>query len=275
LLWLLQAGFRGLLPGPGPRHVDWSAVQRAATDLPVSFRAVRSAGILGSRSTPHGLAAAKEGELGDARRAVAEAVSLARRFASGLVLVDPGNVVLAGDPPPLDDLGEPALRPGDPGLAPLMVRRRVGLEPALDRVCRTLHSLGKSHPDVTFCLTLGRNLTSVADRSSLGAVFEDLKTTRLAYWHDAALAARRHALLGEPQGELLEAFSNLLSGMTLGDSSADGLYLPPGAGGVDCRLLGSYVLRSGPPLPVVVELDPSVDSTELPGIRSFLEKFGL
>jgi hypothetical protein len=206
---------------------------------------------------------------------VGDAVALARRFGRGLVVVDPGSVVLGGEPPAADDLGDPALRPGDPALAPLMVRRRVALEPALDRVCRSLHSLGRSHPDVTFCLTLGRNVTSVADRGSLAAVFEDLKTTRLAYWHDAALAARRQALLGEGQGELLESFSNLLVGLTLGDSSADGLYLPPGSGGVDCRLLASYVLRSGPALPVVVELDPSVDSAELPGIRSFLEKFGL
>jgi hypothetical protein len=273
LLWLLQAGFRGLVPAPGPRHVDWSAVLRAADDLPVSFRAVRATGIQGSRG--QGLASAKEGELVDARRMVADAVGLARRFGTGLVLLEPGSVPLAGEAPALDDLGDPALRPGDPIIAPLMARRRVGVESALDRVCRCLHSLGKAWPDMTFCLTLGRNLTSLADRRSLAAIFEDLKSTRLGYWHDAALAARRQALLGEGQGELLESFSNLLAGLTLSDASAEGIYLPPGSGGVDCRLLGSYVLRSGPPLPEVVELEPSVDSSELPGIRAFLEKFGL
>ena len=275
LLWLLQQGFRGLLPAPGPRHVDWAAVRKAAADLPVEFPAVRATGVFGNRVTTHGLASAKEGELADARRRVAEAVAHARAFGTDRVVVDAGHVALAGEAPHLDDLGDPALRPADASVGPLLARRKVAIEVALDRACRSLHSLGRAYPEMTFCLSLGRYLTSLADRHTLAAIFEDLKTTRLAYWHDAALAARRQALLGEGQGELLESFSNLLAGLTLSDASSEGIYLPPGAGGVDCRLLGSYVLRSGPPLPLAVELDPSVDSSELPGIRSFLEKFGL
>ena len=63
LLWLLQQGFRGLLPAPGPRHVDWAAVRKAAAHLPVEFPAVRATGVLG-RVTTQGLASAKDGDLG-------------------------------------------------------------------------------------------------------------------------------------------------------------------------------------------------------------------
>jgi hypothetical protein len=64
-------------------------------------------------------------------------------------------------------------------------------------------------------------------------------------------------------------------GISLGDASADGVYLPPGAGGVDYGLLASYVPLSGAPLPVVLELDLSVPTGELPGMRSCLDKHGL
>ena len=55
-------------------------------------------------------------------------------------------------------------------------------------------------------------------------------------------------------------------GMTLGDGSSSGVYLPPGAGGVDYGLLATYVPRTGNALPVVLELDVAIPSGELAGI---------
>ena len=63
--------------------------------------------------------------------------------------------------------------------------------------------------------------------------------------------------------------------MTLGDTSAGRMYLPPGAGGVDYPLLGAYRLRSSGAMLAVIELDPGVDSGELPGVSAYLDKFGL
>jgi hypothetical protein len=40
-------------------------------------------------------------------------------------------------------------------------------------------------------------------------------------------------------------------------------------------MLATYVPNSGAPLPVVLELDVSVPASELPGMRSCLDKFGL
>src|SRR5690606_37836063 len=44
LVWLLDRGFRGVVPGPGPRAVPWRAVAAARESLPVTFAAVRAGG---------------------------------------------------------------------------------------------------------------------------------------------------------------------------------------------------------------------------------------
>ena len=89
-----------------------------------------------------------------------------------------------------------------------------------------------------------------------------------------ALCARREQVLGDPQGEWLESFGGRLRGITVGDASPEGLYLPPGAGGVDYGLCASYVPSAGGALPVVLELDPAVNPGEMPGMRSCLDKYG-
>ena len=124
-------------------------------------------------------------------------------------------------------------------------------------------------------LAQGRSLRSVLDLEAMHDISEDLGGRRLGYWHDAGICARREQILGEEQGEWLESFGNRLSGMTLGDASGDGLYLPPGAGGVDYALCASYVPRTGNAFPVVLELDLSIAPGEMPGMRSCLDKYGL
>ncbi len=274
LRWVLDAGFAGVLPGPALRAIDWGAVHRAAADLPVDFPAVRAFGLQGA-TVGAGLVSTREGEQSAALRAVAEAVALGHRLGVPRVLLDLGHVTVLGDPLELDDLGDPGLRSGDPAVAAARARCKVGREAAMDRACRVLHALGRRHPEVTFVLALGRKISSVADARAIEAICEDLGRSRLGYWHDAAVAWRRQTVLGEDPAEALEVHCNRLVGMTLSDASPDGLYLPPGAGGVDWPMLASYVQRSGKPLPAVVELDPAVDPGELPGIRSCLDRFGL
>jgi len=151
----------------------------------------------------------------------------------------------------------------------------VGRNGALDRVCRELFGICRAFPDFRFCLTTGRSLRAVADLAGLQDIFEDLGSLRLGYWHDAAVCARRQQVLGEAQGEWLETFSNRFAGFSLGDASPEGLYRPPGSGGVDYGLLASYVRRSGAPTPAVLDLDPAVAPSELSGIRACLAKYGL
>jgi sugar phosphate isomerase/epimerase len=275
-LWVsvLEARFAGLAASPGPRALDWAALQAAAADLPVQVGAVRVGNPLADRSATAMLASAKDGERLAARKAVAQAVQLARTVQCPLVVFDPGVVPLMGDIE-AEDLGDPSHTWTKEQVDPLLARRKVGRNGALDRVCRELFGIVKSFPDIDFCLTQSRSLRAVADPAALQDIVEDLAHLRLFYWHDAAICARREQLGLEPQGSWLESFANRCRGMSLGDGSPDGLYLPPGAGGVDYALLASYVPRSGAALPVVVELDVAIPPAELPGIRSCLDKFGL
>ncbi|MGE3172673.1 MAG: hypothetical protein AB7O97_08595 [Planctomycetota bacterium] len=274
LRWLCDQRFRGLVPGPAPRPIDWARIRELASDFPVSFPAVRVASVLSERSPTAGLASTAVTERDAALRAVAQAAALADRVGTRLIVVEPGIVPLLGDVP-AEDLGDPAVQWSRESAQPLLARRKASLEGALDRVCRALFELCKSHPEKRFCLTAGRSLRAVASPATLAWIYEDLAAQGLGYWHDAALVARREEVVGEAQGEWLEAFSSRCVGCTLGDSRADGLYLPPGSGGVDYPLVTSYLRRGAKAVAMCLELDPAVTASELPGMLACLDKFGL
>lgn len=274
LIWLLEARFAGLAGGPVSRPLDWRALVDAAHDLPVRFPVVRVANTNATTPLRAGLAAAKEGERDVAVQAVRQAVAIARVLGSRQIVLDLGTVPVVGEVAD-DDLGDPGIAWTAERAQALLARRKVARNAALDRVCRVVFGLCREFADFRFSLCTGRSLLSIADRAALQDVYEDLASLELGYWHDAALCARRQQVLGEPQGEWLEAFGNRLVGMGLGDSSSEGLYQPPGSGGVDYALVASYVRRSGTPTPAVLDLDPAVPASELPGIRSCLAKHGL
>jgi len=274
LTWVLEARFAGLLAGPAPRAMDWAGLAACARDLPVRFAAVRVGSAFAERSATAGLASSQGGEQQLAMQAVQHAVGIARTLGCPRVVLEPGVVPLLGEIE-AEDLGEPNYQWTHERAHALLARRKVGRNAALDRACRAVHALARGFPEIRFSLTAGRSLRGVADRQSLQDLFEDLGQLELGYWHDAAVAARREQVLGEPQGEWLETFGNRLSGMTLGDASPDGMYLPPGAGGVDYGLCRSYLPQAGAPLPVALDLDPAVPSGELPGMLACLDKHGL
>jgi len=274
LVWALEARFAGLMAGPGPRAMAWQAIRTASLDLPFEFAAVRAGSVFAQQSATGGLASAKEGERQVAAQAVRDAVATARLLGCRTVIVEPGIVPLLGEIE-CEDLGDTSYRWTPERAQALVARRRAVRNGALDRACREVYALVKSFPEMEFCLCSGRSLRTVADRVTLQDLFEDLSQLRLGYWHDAAVAARRQQVLGEAQGEWLESFANRCRGFSLGDASPDGMYLPPGSGGVDYGLLASYVPRTGAPSPVVLELDPSVPPSELPGMRACLDKHGL
>ena len=205
---------------------------------------------------------------------VRDAVDTAGQLGCSTVILESGVVPLSGEAGPTD-IGDDTIDWTRDKAAAQLARRAVQLDRALDKVCRNLFDLLKVSEDVTFCLTCSRHIASVADPKGLKAVFDDLRSPRLGYWHDAALVERRGQLLPEEPGNWLQEMSKHLRGMTLGDVSEGCLYRPPGAGGVDYGLLASYVLRSGNPMPAVLELDPAMDPAEIPGVHAFLNKFGL
>jgi hypothetical protein len=269
--WLLESGFHGLVAAPAPRPLDWRGLVQSARDKPLCFPAVRVHGLLPG-DVKVGLASTQKGEVAAARLAVQRAIALSDVVGTHDLILDLGIVPLVGDVEQ-EDLGE--ARWTEVAVQALVARRRAGRDYALDRVCRGLFDLCRAFPDKRFHLTACRSLRAVLDLEALQHVYEDLSQLRLGYWHDTAIAQRRADILGEPQGAWLDAFSNRLSGITLGDASDDGLYLPPGSGGVDYPLLDAYLPRAGKGIVACLELDPAVSAAELPGVRSCLEKFGL
>ena len=274
LLSVLEARFAGLAMSPGPRALDAGALSAAAADLPFEFAVTRANDPLSDHSATAGFPSGREGDRQMARRAVHDAVLTARAVGNPLVVLDVGVVPVVGDVV-AEDLGDPQMRWAKETADALLARRKVGRNASVDRVCRGLFECIRDYPEIQFCLTQSRSLRGVLDVAAMRDICEDLASKKLGYWHDAAICARRQQVLAEPAGEWLELFGNRCRGMSLGDASPDGLYLPPGAGGVDYGMLATYVPTSGAPLPVVLELDVSVPASELPGMRSCLDKFGL
>lgn len=274
LTWALDQHFEGILFGPGPRALDPGDLRAAATDLPIDFSGARAGSFLTESTATAGLGSAKEGERLAAMRAVQQAVRAAEALGSRLVILEPGLVPVMGEIE-CDDLGDPAYDWTEGRTQALLARRKANRNAAVERACRGLYEILKAYPEMEFALCGGRNLRAVADLSGLRDIYDDLHHARLGYWHDAAVAARREQVLGEAFGEWLDSFGNRLRGCSLGDASPDGMYLPPGAGGVDYGLLASYLPRSGAILPAVLELDPSVAPSEMPGMIACLTKHGL
>ncbi len=274
--WTLELGFGGIAPGPAPRPIDWRALLGAAADLPFDFgdawRLCRSGQAVGRPDA--GLAASREARVQEAQAAVRGAVEQAVRLGLRRIVFEPGFVALPGDDADLD-LTDPRAAWSEDRVAALRAHRRVGLDAALDRACRSLYRICRAWPDHEFCLALSASAAGLGEPEALAAIYEDLAGCRLAYWHDAAVAGCRADRLGEPQGEALERFAARLVGLTVADWGAGELNLPPGAGVVDFPLVGSYLRSRSDPPTVVVELDPAVPPGEIPGVHSFLMKSGL
>ena len=275
-IWTLERGFRGLTPSPTPRPIDWDAVRSTAEDLPFDLSGAWRLAPLsaGDEGPDRGLGSKSAGDQGLARTAIQTALRAANRVGLHKLILEPGAVPFPGERGPVD-LADPACRWTKDALAAQSARRKVGETRALDAACRALFELSRAFPDDVFCLTASRCVDGLGTPAGLGLIFEDLPRVRLAYWHEASVCACRQDRLGEPQGEWLERFGPRLAGVTLGDWSEERLHAPPGSGLVDYALLASYLSGVGARFPVVLELDPAVPPSEITGVRSFLEKFGL
>jgi sugar phosphate isomerase/epimerase len=274
-MFALDLGFAGLLAGPTPRPVDWSALRAALRDLPFRLCGMRVAPLdLVEKRPDAGLASHSPNEREQAMAAVKGAVGAASRLGIDRVLLEPGQVAVLGETGPVD-LGDRTVGWTQDRARTQLARRNAGLDRALDAACRSLHQLCKAFPENVFCLGPSRSVAGLGGPDGLAAIFDDLPGYNLAFWHDAAIAARRHELLLEEQGTWLDRFGDRLAGVTIADAAGPDLYLPPGAGVVDYPLIASYVGGATRAIPAVLELDPTVPAAEIPGVHAFLTKFGL
>ncbi len=275
LLWALDRGFHGLMVAPAPRVMEWEGLRVGVEKLPFKFGGVRVSSIADGESPAEGgLASANRGDRLASCAAVGQSVELARRLGAHRVVLDPGIVQVPGEVRH-SDLGDRNADWSEDKARGLYARRGAQLNRAMDGLCRVLFELCKSFPDMTFCLSLSRNVLSLGEPGALSSIFEDLPRCRLGYWHDTVAAACREVFLGEDPCHALEVSSKYLQGMTLGDYGDGECYLPPGSGGVDYSLLSNYRHRTAKDFPVAVELDPGVDPGEIPGVHAILNKFGL
>lgn len=274
--WLLDQGLAGCEVAPAPRAVDWRATHQAMAGAPAAICSVRVDPPLDPRREPlAGLSTGHKGDLSVVQRRIADACSLAASLGVRQIVLEAGSVLFPGERGRwdlADPIGGWTREQGEAQLA----RRCPGLHQAADHLCRNLWGVLRAHPDFRFALTLSRDVASTLDPETLGWVLEDLGSSgRLSYWHDAPLAALRAQWLGEDQGAWLEGFGAQLAGLTVGDPWDGGAYGPPGTGLVDYPLIASYLPKGPIDQPLVVELDPPVPTSELPGVLAFLDKVGL
>lgn len=274
-VWVLESGFRGLMPGPAPREIDWDGLRGLRREMP--FLLVEGLALASARAgadrPDRGLASQHRGDRATAVASVQGALDRARALGIRRVVFEPGAVSL---PDGVDSIDVAVSRADQDASSRAIAARDRGFDGALDAACRGLHGLCKANPDMELCLTPGRSVEALGSLAGLRAIFDDLQSLPLGYWHDAAVAAGRQALLGEPQGGWLEQFGARLCGISAADRAEDSVQMPPGSGLVDYPLLANYVPRSASGVfPVVVDLDPGVPPVELPGVHAFLDRIGL
>jgi hypothetical protein len=274
-VWALESGFRGLMPGPAPRDIDWEGLRGLRREMPfqlvdgLAVAAARSGGERPDRS----LASQHRGDRATALATLQGALDRARALGIRRVVFEPGVLSLPDGLPSID-VAETSADPE--AVSRVRAARDRGIDGALDTVCRGLHGLCKANPDMELCLLAGRCVEAVGSVAGLRAIFDDLHSLPLGYWHDAPVAAGRQQVLGEPQGIWLEQFGARLRGMSATDRADGSVQMPPGSGLVDYPLLTNYVPRSASGVfPVVVDLDPGVPPVELPGVHAFLDRVGL
>ncbi len=142
----------------------------------------------------------------------------------------------------------------------------------LDRVCRSLFDLLRTdNANGVAILTPGAP-QDWPPLKSIEAILSDLKSLKLAYWHDTGRAVRLERLGGPSQGEWLERMGRHCAGTDLTDCIGVDAGLPAGSGEVDFRLvkeaLGSSAVR-------VVRASPTGGRSSCIAAVRFLRGIGL
>lgn len=108
--------------------------------------------------------------------------------------------------------------------------RKKKAAPYLERLCRTLFDMSRKYPDLVFCLPPARHIEDIPLFPEMEAILDDLKTVRLAYWHNPANCHFLQKIGLEGQEPWLYQYAKNMAGIHLEDAAGkEGLY-PAGTG---------------------------------------------
>lgn len=110
-------------------------------------------------------------------------------------------------------------------------------EAYVDRTIRTLHALLQVETDAIFCIENGYAIADLPDITSLKYILEDLKTPKLAFWHNAGNAHFQECLGLVEKGAWIGEHAEVTAGTNLSDASGMIRHLPPGGGAIDFKHL--------------------------------------
>jgi sugar phosphate isomerase/epimerase len=130
----------------------------------------------------------------------------------------------------------------------------------LDRAARSLFSLRKAEPGVTFAFLTPADVRALPSIDEVEHLLEDAAGARIAYVHDAA-----RARILEREGisdslAWLDRHGRATAGLVLADVAGDVTGLPPGAGEVDFTALAA---AAGSAMHRTLRLDPRHSAAEL------------
>jgi len=276
---LFALGHRAVALDGAALHADARAVRetvRAAHGELVALFAPELARDEAGRARGAGLVSPRD----DVR---SPAIAAARAAGAAALAAGTTRVVLrAGELPDVDPArearwAERLVREGRTGALAAEVRASVdGARRDRDRfveaLCRALFELTRALPDVEWLLETPARASGLPRPDEAEAVFAELPGRRLGWWHDAAHAARLHALGAVPADEWLARLARRTGGVTISDWAPSGSGLPPGAGTVAWPALraqlGSSMIR-------VLRLDASFPAPLLDDALREAQSLGL
>lgn len=210
-----------------------------------------------------------------ARRAIDRAVAVAREVRAPVVILAPGTVDI-DHPDDRDAEVRAFLRAGNHAeleRAVTSIRRDVDrrLDACLERVCRELFGLCRTHADVRFALVTPRSLAALPTLATLGPILAEVGARNLGYWHDASAAALHEAAGAAAAGGFANEHAGRALGAYLSDAAAADLFLPPGAGRIDFRQVLDALPSS---IPAALDVEPRFPRREIELAVSLLRSMG-
>jgi sugar phosphate isomerase/epimerase len=137
----------------------------------------------------------------------------------------------------------------------------------VEHLCRSLHGLHQTFPEVQFALEPGVGFNDILNFEAMGWVLGDLARQRVGYWHDTGTIHLREGSGLPGQGDWLEAYGDRLQGIHLQDAAGEEAAMPPGLGEIDFRLMAESVPDE---IEKVVEIDPRHGRAEILAAVQFL-----
>jgi len=249
--------------------------QRRASALAVSREDSRDASSSAPLPSRAGLSSPDSVEREEAVLEVERLVGWARRLRCPTVLLSGGFLMEEG----FSDLQRRLRRSGllheaaedDDSVAQARSLVMESQDVCLDALCRSLHAVTRSHPDVRFCLLPGRRVHELPDAEQLEMVFSEVGASNLAYWHDTATCHVMEKLgWGTHEGWLLRHASRT-AGCIVQDYADLESGLVPGTGEVDFSLVADCLPRR---TDLSLWISRSFGVAALHESRAFLEKVG-